>query len=240
MLNLALLGRSPEALGLHHAGDARLHVHDGRGNPEIDTRELRVQARLLVRLLGGRRGEARPIVAAVGVRGLIEDVEELVVLLVADGVVLVAVALGAARGDAHPDLHGRVDPVLHGEHAELLVVGAPLGVRHRVPVERGGETGLHGRVGEQVARQLLHRELVEGEVPVVGARSPSPGSARSCAGGPSRGPCCPRSARDPARPPPTAPRRPASRGARPPHARACQGPPRPRRPRRSGGWARAP
>ena len=48
-----------------------------------------------------------------------------------------------------------------GDVAELLVVGAALGVGQRVAVEGGGDELVVGRVGQQVAGQLFDGELVE-------------------------------------------------------------------------------
>jgi hypothetical protein len=66
---------------------------------------------------------------------------------VGDRVELVGVALGAPHRQPHPDLDGDVGPVLDGRDAELLVVRPALGVRHRVPVERGGDQLVLRRVG---------------------------------------------------------------------------------------------
>ena len=77
-----------------------------------------------------------------------------------------AVALGTADGESHPDVHRRVDAIFHGRHAELFVVGSPLRVRHRVAIEGGGHELLVRRPGQQVARQLLDRKLVERRVRV--------------------------------------------------------------------------
>ncbi len=75
-------------------------------------------------------------------------------------------ALGAADRRRHPDGERRVDAVHDGHVPELLVVGAPLAVGHRVPVEpRGDELLLRG-IGQQVAGKLLDRELVERQVRV--------------------------------------------------------------------------
>ena len=163
----SLLAGRPEPLRRHEPRHALVHVDLGAGELSIEAGELRVEARLGLGLRRGRRGEPRLLITAVRVGGLIEQIEEPVVLGVADGVVLVAVALRAAGGQPHPDLHARVHPVLHGEHAELLVVRAPLRVGHGVPVERGGQARVHRRVRDQVPRELLEGELIKGQVPVV-------------------------------------------------------------------------
>src|SRR5262249_10748621 len=48
--------------------------------------------------------------------------------------------------------------------AELLVVGAALVIRHRVPVERGGDQLIRCRVWQHIARKLLDREAIEWHV----------------------------------------------------------------------------
>ncbi len=110
--------------------------------------------------------EQRLIVRLVLVGGLVEEGVELVELLLRDRVVLVRVALGAADGQPHPDLSGRGDAVLDGGVAKLLVVGAALGVGHRVAVEAGGDELILRGHGQQVACQLQDSEAVERHVGV--------------------------------------------------------------------------
>ncbi len=76
-------------------------------------------------------------VVRVLVSGLVEDCHQAVVLGVGERIELVTVALGAARGQPHPNLHAGGHAVLDGRHAELLVVGAALRVVHGVAVEGG-------------------------------------------------------------------------------------------------------
>ncbi len=78
-----------------------------------------------------------------------------------DRVVFVRVALGAGHRRPHPRGHRRVDAVDDRGVAELLVVRASLAVRHRVPMKRGRDELVLGRIRQQVARYLLDRELVE-------------------------------------------------------------------------------
>ena len=72
----------------------------------------------------------------------------------------VNLALHALEGHAHERLPGRRHAVEHGGHAELLVVGAALGVRERVAVERGRDAVVVGRARQHVAREHAQRELV--------------------------------------------------------------------------------
>ena len=123
---------------------------------------------------GGFGGDAEPgeVVAHVGVLGGIPEGEEAVVILVAEGIVGMGVALDAAEGGALPDGPGGVDAVDDGVESELLVVGAALGVGLGVAVEAGGDEVFEGAVREQVAGEGLDRELVERQVGVQGADEP--------------------------------------------------------------------
>ena len=92
--------------------------------------------------------------------------EELVILLVRDRVVLVRVALGTAKRQAHPGLAEGVGAVDVVANHKLFRVGAALLVEAGVAVEPGRDFLLVGRVRQQVAGQLLDRELVKGLVGV--------------------------------------------------------------------------
>ena len=77
-----------------------------------------------------------------------------------------AVALRASDRRALPDGPRRVHPVYNGGDTELFVVGAAFRIRHRIAMETGRDRLVLGSVRQQVARELLNRELVEGEVVV--------------------------------------------------------------------------
>ncbi len=128
-------------------------------------------AKMLVDL-GCGRGDHGRLVGLIGVCRLVEDRIELVVFLIRERVVLVAVALGAAHRQAHPDLHRGVDAVLDRGHAELLVVGSAFGVGHRVAMKGRGDLLVEGRAWQQVAGDLLDGELVVGKVAVQGVDDP--------------------------------------------------------------------
>ena len=74
------------------------------------------------------------------------------------------VALGTGHGRAQPNRGRGVDPVDHILGEVLLGVGAAFGAGHSVAIESGGDSLIQGGVGQQVTRQLLHGELVEGLV----------------------------------------------------------------------------
>ena len=80
--------------------------------------------------------------------------------------------LGAAHRQPQPDRPGGIDAVLDGGGAELLVVGPPFGIGHRVAVEGRGHALVEGRAGKQVARELFDGELIIREVVVEGVDDP--------------------------------------------------------------------
>jgi hypothetical protein len=98
--------------------------------------------------------QERGFVGAIRVRGVVEDGEELEVLLLGDGIVLVGVALGAGHRGSHPNGEGGVEAVDDGDVAELLVAGAAFAVGHRVAMEGGR----HGAVPRWV-RAAGHRRV---------------------------------------------------------------------------------
>ena len=69
--------------------------------------------------------------------GIIEEGEHLVIFFLSQGVVLVAVALGALDRQAENSLADAVHPVKHGLHAELLGVDPSFLIDHRVPQKPG-------------------------------------------------------------------------------------------------------
>ncbi len=112
------------------------------------------------------RSQTGLFVAPVGVFGLIEEGIALIVFTLRDRIELVAMALGAAHRQPHPDLHRGFDAVLDRRHAKLLVVGPALVVGHRVAMKRRGQLLVVRGAGQQVARQLLDGELVERSIRV--------------------------------------------------------------------------
>ena len=92
--------------------------------------------------------------------------EELVVLLLADGVELVIVALGAAYGQAEEHGAERIGAVDGLFEAGFGAIDAAFPIRESVAVEAGGYTLFGGGVREQVAGYLLGYEFVIGHVAV--------------------------------------------------------------------------
>lgn len=131
------------------------------------------------------KGMQGSLVLAVGVGALVENSEDLKVLVLGDGVVFVAVTLGAGHGRAHPHGEGRVDAVHHGGDAKLLVAGAAFVLRHRVAVKGRGDELVLAWLGQQVPGDLFDSELVEGKVAIERLQQPvpvSPNFARLVAG----------------------------------------------------------
>jgi hypothetical protein len=103
---------------------------------------------------------------------VVEEGEELIEFLLADGVVFVVVAAGAAEGEAHPGGASGVDAVDDVFDAPFLVDDAAFAVDAVVAMEAGGDDLIEARVGEEVAGELFDGELVEGFVFVEGANDP--------------------------------------------------------------------
>ena len=102
----------------------------------------------------------------VGLVDVVEQGHQTEVLVVGDGVVLVSVALGAARGQSHPDRAGGGDPVDRRVEAEFERIDPSLLVELGVSVKPGGGFLFLGGVGQHVAGELLDGELVVGHIAV--------------------------------------------------------------------------
>jgi hypothetical protein len=121
--------------------------------------------------------QRRCLIHAIRVGAAIEERQCLVVLRVRDGVVFVRMALRAAPRQPHPNAHRRIRAIEHGGDAIFLVVGSALVVGHRVAMEGGGDELLFAGSfvlipREQVPRELLARELIEGHVRLERADDP--------------------------------------------------------------------
>ena len=103
---------------------------------------------------------------------LVEEVEELVVFLLGDGVVLVVVAPSALPGEAHEDGGGGLSAVANVLDEPLGGVDAAFVVKAVVAVETGGELLPEGGVFELVPGELFDEELVVGHVVVEGFDDP--------------------------------------------------------------------
>ena len=103
---------------------------------------------------------------------VVEEGEELIKFLLADGIVFVVVAAGAAEGETHPGGAGGVDAVDDVFDAPFLVDDAAFAVDAMVAMEAGGDDLVKAGAGEEVAGELFDGELVEGFVFVEGADDP--------------------------------------------------------------------
>ena len=92
----------------------------------------------------------------------------------ANGIVLVVVALGAAHGQPHKGGPHRIDPIHHVLVKVLVRIGAALVIGHVVAHEASGHALTDGRIGQEIARQLLDGELIEGLVGIEGIDHPVP------------------------------------------------------------------
>lgn len=120
---------------------------------------------LLLFALGvGEKFESGGFIASVGILGLVEDREETEVFLLGDGVIFVAMALGASHGEAHPDGHGRVDAIDHGNVAKFFVVGSSFVVGQGIAVKGGGDELIGSGIGEEITGELVTGEAVEGGI----------------------------------------------------------------------------
>ena len=95
-----------------------------------------------------------------------EERHQPVVILLAEGIVLVVVALRAAQRRAEPDGGGRVDAIDEHLVVGLFRIDAPFLVRHRVAVESARDDLLRRRVWQHIAGDLLDREAIERHVAI--------------------------------------------------------------------------
>ena len=112
--------------------------------------------------------QGRAFIGAVGVLRVIEESHEFEVFLLGNGIVLVSVTLGTRHRSAHPNGHGGVGAIDDGRVAKLFVAGAAFIIGHRVPMERGGDQLLLGRVLDEISGDLFDGELIERFVVVEG------------------------------------------------------------------------
>ena len=115
--------------------------------------------------VGLRRGE-------IFLRRVVEEGEQLIKFALREGVVFVRVALGATERHAEPHGGGRAHAVHGGLAAELLLIGAALGVRECLSVKARGRLFRESRAGQEVAGELQNAETIEGHVVVDRANHP--------------------------------------------------------------------
>ena len=107
-----------------------------------------------------------------GLRRVVEERGHTVKFALRDRVELVVVADGATGGQAHPHLVRRLGPVPRVQHEIFLGNRAAFVRRDVATVEPRRDFLIDGRVRQQVARQLLDRELIEFHVGIEGINHP--------------------------------------------------------------------
>ena len=120
----------------------------------------------------GENFQERTFITPIRVGGIIKDGKHAVEFLLANGIILVIVALAAGHGGTHPDGHGGIYPVNDGHVAKFLIISAPLAVGLGVAMEGSSRELILGRVGQQIAGHLLDGELIKGKITVKGANHP--------------------------------------------------------------------
>ena len=133
----------------------------------------RLQLRLLfrVRHMHERRRVA-DVLRQAGLGNAVEIRVELIELLLAERIELVVVAARAPHRQPEPYGPRRRDAIDDGFH-EVFVLGRTTLRRHAgIAVEAAGDLLLQRRVRQHVARELLDREPIEGQVPIEGADDP--------------------------------------------------------------------
>ena len=131
--------------------------------------------------LGDRAGGMFRLIGQEGLRGatglavLVDAVEERgegVVIGLGDGIELVGVALRAAQRHAQPGRAHGVHAIQHVIDPRFLGVAAAFAVGHVITLEAGRELLLGGRVRQEVAGELLERELVVRRIAIEGFDDP--------------------------------------------------------------------
>src|SRR5262249_34630219 len=87
--------------------------------------------------------------------GVVEEGKNTVVLLLAQRIVLMVVALGTLNRDPENALTDGIHPIVHGLHTELLGIDAALFVDHGVAQEAGRDTLVLRGTRQQVACNLF-------------------------------------------------------------------------------------
>ena len=104
--------------------------------------------------------------------GVVEERRHFIELALRDRVEFVVVARRAVHGQPEPDPGGRLGAVAGVQHGILVGNHAAFVGGDVAAVEAGGDPLFQRGVGQQVARQLLDRELVERQVAVEGTDHP--------------------------------------------------------------------
>ena len=107
-----------------------------------------------------------------GLRGVVEEGGQLVKLALRERIELVVVADRAAGRQAQPDLRGGFGAVAVVEHEIFFVDRAAFAGGDVAAIEARGDLLIERAIRQQVAGQLLDRELIERHVAVEGVDDP--------------------------------------------------------------------
>ena len=105
---------------------------------------------------------------------VVEKSKQTIELLLLDRIKLVIVALGAADRESQPDGSRGCHAVEHAIHAKLLSIDATFLIDLSIAVESSRHLLADCGVGQQIARELLDRELIEAHVRVECFDDPIP------------------------------------------------------------------
>ena len=151
-------------------GEGRLDLAESLRQRVLDLADFLAQPVPGVPVVVARHDEGRRRVGDVAVHHVLrrvpEERRERVELTLADRVELVVVAGRAADGQAHEHAADRFGPVLGVDRLVLLDHHAALVRRDVVALEPGGDQLVESRLRQQVAGDLVEREVVERLVPV--------------------------------------------------------------------------
>src|ERR1035441_4127533 len=130
----------------------------------LSLRQCIAQTLQFERLLLVRQKHSRPTAADAWFVDVGEERAESIEIALLDGIKFMVVTLSATDGLAEP--HGAHGAHTIGQHTGFVVfrLRAAFLRREDKPIERGGDFLFRRAVGQQVAGQLLARELVEGLV----------------------------------------------------------------------------
>ena len=168
--------QGPMLAGSEPLGEGRIDRRRAVRHPHLDVRRLLPQGVPELAILLLRHDQDGRRIGDVAVhhvlRGVAEERRHRVELALPDRVELVIVAGGAAHGEPEKDVADRLRPVLRVDDLVFLGHDPALVGRDVVALETRRHELVQARLGQQVARHLLHRELVERLVLVEGPDHP--------------------------------------------------------------------
>ena len=128
--------------------------------------------KIFFRLYRSHRRSAQRVSIHRGIGCAVEERIKRIELLLGDGVEFVVVTDGAPGRQPHPGLRGGGGPLDRVAEHELGIDGAAFARSDIVAIEACGHQLVLGWIGEKISRQLLHGELIEGQIAVEGPDHP--------------------------------------------------------------------